>query len=91
MAIRLWSQALHRGLAEFDRPEILEAELSGLRLDCAAWGKAPADLPFPDPPPAGPLAAATALLGELGALAGEKITDLGGQWRGWGRIPGWRR
>jgi ATP-dependent helicase HrpB len=68
IAIRLWTPALHRGLAPFDRPEILEAELAGLALDCAAWGAAPADLPFPDPPPAGPLAAAGALLRQLGAL-----------------------
>src|SRR3712207_2001110 len=38
VAIRLWSPALHRGLALQDRPEILEAELSGLALDLAAWG-----------------------------------------------------
>ena len=78
VAIRLWTETLHRGLPAFDRPEILEAELSGLRLDCAAWGAAPADLPFADPPPAGPLAAATTLLTELGALdpAG-RITPLG--------------
>jgi ATP-dependent helicase HrpB len=68
VAIRLWSAALHRGLPAFDRPEILEAELSSLVLDCAAWGAAPADLPFPDPPPAGAVAAGRALLGELGAL-----------------------
>ncbi len=68
VAIRLWSAALHRGLAPFDRPEILESELSGLRLDCAAWGSAPADLPFPDPPSAGALAVAEALLRELDAL-----------------------
>ena len=68
VAIRLWSTALHRGLAAHDRPEILEAELSGLALDCAAWGAAPGDLPFLDPPPQGALAAATALLTELGAL-----------------------
>lgn len=76
-AIRLWSQALHRGLPGYDRPEIMEAELSGLRLDCAAWGEAPADLPFPDPPPPGAIAAAEALLGELGALDGGRITDAG--------------
>ena len=35
-AIRLWTPALHRGLPPFDRPEILEAELSSLALDCAA-------------------------------------------------------
>ncbi len=42
VAIRLWTPALHRGLAAFDRPEILEAELSSLLLDCAAWGTPPA-------------------------------------------------
>ncbi|MBN8875449.1 MAG: ATP-dependent helicase HrpB [Rhodospirillales bacterium] len=68
VAIRLWTQALHRGMPPFDRPEILEAELSGLALDCAAWGTPPADLPFQDRPPAGALAAAGALLRELGAL-----------------------
>ncbi len=80
VAIRLWTTALHRGLPGFDRPEILQAELSGLALDCASWGAAPADLPFPDPPPAGPLAAAQTLLAELGALdeAG-RITTLGRQ------------
>jgi ATP-dependent helicase HrpB len=78
VAIRLWSAALHRGLPAFDRPEILEAELSGLRLDCAAWGAAPADLPFPDQPPAGAVAAAEALLADLGGLDGDRrITDLG--------------
>jgi len=78
VAIRLWTEALHRGLPAFDRPEIFDAELSGLLLDCAAWGAAPSDLPFPDPPPAGPLAAAGALLRQLGALdAGGRISALG--------------
>ncbi len=78
VAIRLWSVALHRGMPAFDRPEILEAELSSLALDCAAWGARPADLPFQDPPPAGALAAAGALLGELGAVdADARITDAG--------------
>jgi ATP-dependent helicase HrpB len=68
IAIRVWSPALHRGLPAFDRPEILEAELSGLVLECAAWGTSPADLSFQDKPPAGALAAAAALLKDLGAL-----------------------
>ncbi|HTW27374.1 MAG TPA: ATP-dependent helicase HrpB [Acetobacteraceae bacterium] len=68
VAIRLWTAALHRGLPPQDRPEILEAELSDLALACAAWGAAPAALAFPDPPPAGALAAATVLLQSLGAL-----------------------
>ncbi|HVZ08806.1 ATP-dependent helicase HrpB [Rhodopila sp.] len=78
VAIRVWSQALHRGLAPFDRPEILEAELSALVLDCAAWGTPPAELRFLDPPPAGALAAGAALLTELGALDGQgRITEAG--------------
>jgi len=47
-------------------------------LDCTGWGTAPADLAFLDPPPPGSLAAATALLMELGALDGQgRITDAG--------------
>ena len=66
VAIRLWSAALHRGLAAFDRPAILEAELSGLVLDCAAWGAEVGALPFADAPPAGAVAAGRALLEVLG-------------------------
>ncbi|WP_245584012.1 ATP-dependent helicase HrpB [Rubritepida flocculans] len=78
VAIRLWSEALHRGLALQDRPEMLESELSALALDCAAWGADPATLPFLDPPPPGALAAARALLRDLDALdeAG-RITAMG--------------
>jgi ATP-dependent helicase HrpB len=78
VAIRLWTESLHRGLPDYDRPEMFDAELSGLLLDCAGWGAAPADLPFPDAPPAGALAAAATLLTDLGALdpAG-RITDAG--------------
>jgi ATP-dependent helicase HrpB len=78
VAIRLWSEALHRGLAPQDRPAILEEELSGLALDLAAWGAAPGDLAWLDPPPAGALAAARALLGDLDALDAEgRITPTG--------------
>ncbi len=83
-AIRLWSGAVQRGMPEYDRPEIAEAELSGLVLDCMAWGTAPEQLCFPDPPAAGALAAARTLLTDLGALdaggitaAGRRMADLG--------------
>jgi len=78
LAIRLWTSAVQRGLRPYDRPEILEAELSGLILDCAAWGTPPGKLAFPDAPPEGAAAAARALLIELGAMdeAGG-ITPLG--------------
>ncbi len=78
VAIRLWTEALHRGLAPADRPEILEAELSDLALDLAAWGAAPAELAFLDPPPAGALAAGRALLRELDALdEQDRVTPMG--------------
>ena len=88
VAVRLWTTALHRGLAAFDRPEIMEAELASLALDCAAWGTAPADLAFLDPPPAGALSAAMALLTELGALDGQgRVTDVGRQMTSLGAHP----
>ncbi|MGH7043354.1 MAG: helicase-related protein, partial [Acetobacteraceae bacterium] len=92
IAIRLWTAAQHRGLAAFDRPEILEAELSPLRLACAVWtealGTAPADLPFPDPPPAGAFAAAGTLLEELGALdAAGQLTPHGRRMAALGAHP----
>ncbi|WP_192912508.1 ATP-dependent helicase HrpB [Paracraurococcus ruber] len=68
VAIRLWSEALHRGLAPQDRPAILEEELSGLALDLSAWGAEPGALAWLDPPPAGAMAAARALLRDLDAL-----------------------
>ncbi len=87
VAIRLWTPAQHRGLAPFDRPEILEAELSSLVLDCAAWGTPPGELKFQDPPPYGALTAATALLTELGALEAGGITPLGQRMAGLGSHP----
>ncbi len=78
VAIRLWTEALHRGLPQADRPEMLEAELSSLVLDCAAWGADPATLAFLDAPPSGAVKAAQALLRDLDALDGQgRITDVG--------------
>ena len=78
IAIRLWTPALQRSLPAFDQPEIFQAELAEMRLLCAAWGSEPGELPLPDAPPAGALAAATALLQTLGALDGAaRITELG--------------
>ena len=57
-------------------------------LDCAAWGTAPGDLAFQDPPPAGALAAAAALLARLGALDGAgRITDAGRRMAALGAHP----
>ena len=37
---RLWEEAATQSLPRFDPPEILEADLSALLLDCAIWGVA---------------------------------------------------
>ncbi|HEX4177194.1 MAG TPA: ATP-dependent helicase C-terminal domain-containing protein, partial [Rhizomicrobium sp.] len=87
-AIRLWTAAIHRGLRAYDRPEILDAELSGLALDCAQWGTPPGELSFPDAPPEGALATARTLLGELGAMdAVGNITPLGARMSKLGAHP----
>lgn len=78
IAIRLWDEAQDQGLVPFNRPEILDSDLSSFRLDCAEWGSAPADLRLLDPPPAMALKEAEALLVDLGALDGEgRITARG--------------
>lgn len=69
IAIRLWRAEQTAALPAFAPPEILETDLSGLLLDCAAWGVAdPRTLAFLNPPPAPALAEARATLEMLGAL-----------------------
>jgi ATP-dependent helicase HrpB len=77
---RLWSEGETRALPEFDRPEMLDADLSGLALDLAAWGVSdPATLAWLDPPPKPAWSEALALLKRIGALddAG-RLTEHGG-------------
>lgn len=79
VALRLWRAEQTAALPAFTPPEILEADLSGLLLDCAAFGVTdPTTLSFLDKPPAPALAEARALLVELGALDGDgRLTDAG--------------
>ena len=79
VAVRLWTAAMQRSLPQHDRPEMREAELSGLLLDCLVWGTPPEALPFQDQPPPGTLAAARSLLEQLGACRGGAVTALGRQ------------
>ncbi|MDR3507744.1 MAG: ATP-dependent helicase HrpB [Caulobacteraceae bacterium] len=66
---RLWDEPETRALVPFERPEILETDLSRLALDLARWGAKDAEsLSFMDRPPPGALAEARALLVRLGAL-----------------------
>ncbi len=69
VAYRLWEEAATAGMPPFDPPEILEADLSPLLLDCALWGVGdPATLRWLDPPPKAALEEAAARLSQLGAL-----------------------
>lgn len=66
---RMWDEAQTVALPAAETPEILEADLTGLVLDLAAWGTAdPASLTFPDPPPQAAWKEATGLLRDLDAL-----------------------
>ena len=66
---RLWSEGETRALPEFDRPDMLDADLSGLVLDLAAWGVSePAALIWLDPPPKPAWNEAVAVLKRIGAL-----------------------
>lgn len=69
IAIRLWDEAQDQGLIPFNRPEILDTDLSSFRLDCAAWGVSDLSLlRLLDDPPAAARKEAEALLTDLGAL-----------------------
>ena len=82
---RLWDQAETRALPAFDRPEMLEADLSGVALDLAQWGaRDPSSLRFLDPPPAAAFAEVRALLRRLGAL--DAAGDLTPHGRGMARL-----
>jgi len=77
--LRLWSRAEEHGFLAFEPPEITVADLSGLALELARWGvRDPGQLPWLDPPPAGPLAQAREILSLLGALDKEnRLTTMG--------------
>ncbi|MBP2277702.1 MULTISPECIES: ATP-dependent helicase HrpB [Sphingomonas] len=69
IAYRLWEEAATAGLPRFDPPEILEADLSALTLDCALWGVAdPRALRWLDPPPEAAVQEARTRLRTLEAL-----------------------
>lgn len=86
---KLWTQATERSLPMHDRPEILQAELSGFLLICQTWsdimGTEISDIPFPDKPSLGVIEAAKELLILLGCLDhqghitafGQKVAQFG--------------
>ncbi|WP_432490842.1 ATP-dependent helicase HrpB [Kineococcus gypseus] len=75
--LRAWSAAEHALLVPEAPPEIATGDLAPFALVAACWGDV-ADLPLLDAPPAGPLAAARALLRRLGALGADgRVTAAG--------------
>ncbi|MEZ0449885.1 helicase-related protein, partial [Cellulomonas sp. ICMP 17802] len=66
---RCWSAADHARLSAHPEPEILTADLTAFALELACWGSpSGAGLALLDPPPEPAMAAAHAILTDLGAL-----------------------
>ncbi|MRT93001.1 ATP-dependent helicase HrpB [Ancylomarina sp. 16SWW S1-10-2] len=77
---RMWSLATHLRLKEQRVPEILEADLSTLVLELAAWGVDNIqDLTWLSPPSAAAVSLAKESLHELEALENNRITEHGRQ------------
>lgn len=76
---RLWGKATERRMAESRKPEIVEADLSPMMLDVAAWGGGEVmRLPWLTPPPQGNVTRASRLLQMLDAVDNEgNITEIG--------------
>lgn len=71
-AYRLWEQAATASLPRFDPPEILEADLAPLLLDCLLWGVSdPSELRWVDPPPRAAIDEARRRLRQLDAIDDE--------------------
>ncbi|EFK08014.1 ATP-dependent helicase HrpB [delta proteobacterium NaphS2] len=72
LCLRLWSEQMHGTLAPTNRPEIVEADLSGLVLELAAWGVDDSEsLRWLDSPPKAAFEQARSLLKSVEALDGE--------------------
>ncbi|WP_414169558.1 ATP-dependent helicase HrpB [Streptoverticillium reticulum] len=69
LVLRCWAEAEDGGRARFPAPEIAVADLAAFALQAACWGDPEASgLALLDPPPAGALAAARAVLEATGAV-----------------------
>lgn len=69
---RLWEEAAQVGLSPYDPPEITEADLSALTLDCALWGVTPNQLRWIDSPPEKAIEEAYKRLENLQAISSYK-------------------
>lgn len=77
---RLWSEAEDRLLSERTPAEMLEADLTPLALELAAWGVSqPEELFWLDLPPQAPYRQAVQLLQQLGALESSLVISTHGK------------
>ncbi|MBS3800451.1 MAG: ATP-dependent helicase HrpB, partial [Thioalkalivibrio sp.] len=75
---RLWSRAAEVQRPDYATPGMQQVDLLPLALELAGWGEAVAELDWLEPPPAHGLAAARAILAELGAVdADGRVTEHG--------------
>lgn len=77
---RCWAEAEDARLPRFPAPEIKLADLAAFALQAACWGDPDASgLALLDPPPAGAMAAARAVLTAVGAVSPEsgRVTERG--------------
>ena len=84
LCLRVWTRGADGARPAFAPPEIARADLAGLALALAEWGAAPEALAFLTPPEPAAFEAARALLADLGAMEGGRITDHG---RAMARLP----
>lgn len=80
VVIRLWDKRFHQQLPEFTNPEILEADLSSIALELAAWRTVPEKLRWLTSPPCPSYQTAVELLKKLELLnQNNQLTVLGRQ------------
>lgn len=86
---RLWAESDDRHRPAADVPEVVDGDLAALVLQLRAWGvDDPAELGWLDPPRADPVARASTLLRDLGALDGDdRLTARGRDMAGIGFHP----
>ncbi|WP_328870621.1 ATP-dependent helicase HrpB [Streptomyces sp. NBC_00287] len=86
---RCWAEAEDTRLPRFPSPEIKVADLTAFALQTACWGDpSAAGLALLDPPPAGAMAAARAVLSAIGAVdASGHATERGVRLAGLGLHP----
>ncbi len=82
VAIRLWDARMQ--LRPHREPEVRRIDLAATVLDVIAWGDDPRTFAWFEAPPQERLDAAIALLGQLGAIDGRRLTQLGESMR---RMP----